>query len=189
MTEQVTKRLLAVVALGAAACAQELPPAPTLPQAKESPVEEISGTAEENALGGYHYDPTGKRDPFRNVLNIAAQTVVVEVDVEKEKKTPLQKWEIDQLRLVLTETGSASPKALIEDPTGDGHYVTLGTRVGKRYGKVTRILRDEVIITETIKDNTTGKIFPYAIPLRIKDSAEEAKAKQKIREGQIESGE
>lgn len=181
---QPAHRLLALLALAAAACGQELPPERERPKEKVAAVEDLSAGAEESTFSGYHYDPTGKRDPFRNVLNIAAQTVVVDEGVEKEKKTPLQKWEIDQLRLVLTEAGTANPRAMIEDPSGDGHMVTLGTRVGKRYGKVTRIGRDEIIITETIKDNVTGKIFPYAIPLRIRESEAEKKAKEKIREGE-----
>mgnify|MGYP001122003330 CR=1 FL=1 len=40
------------------------------------------------------------------------------------------------------------PRALMEDPEGVGHVVELGTYVGRKWGKVTRIRADRIVITE-----------------------------------------
>src|SRR5438445_11034664 len=80
-------------------------------------------------------------------------------------KTPLEKWSLDQLRLSMTVTGTATPLAMVEDPEHRGWPVRLGDFIGQNGGKVTGIHRDEVVITETITDHSTGRVYPQNVKL------------------------
>jgi type IV pilus assembly protein PilP len=42
--------------------------------------------------------------------------------------------------------------ALVEDATGKGYFLKKGTWIGKNDGKVTKILKDKVIIEEVYQD-------------------------------------
>jgi len=67
-------------------------------------------------------------------------------------QTPLQKYEISQLKLVAIITGSAGNIALVEDQAGKGYFLKKGTEIGKNDGKVKQILKDKVIIEEVYED-------------------------------------
>ncbi|MEW6271745.1 MAG: pilus assembly protein PilP [Thermodesulfobacteriota bacterium] len=91
----------------------------------------------------YEYDPTGKRDPFRPLFLLrrpAAQTV--------EPLTPLQRYEIGQLRLVGVVYNLAPPRAMVEDSSGLGFIVTPGTAIGPNGGVVTAIRPRQVVVEE-----------------------------------------
>ena len=63
-------------------------------------------------------------------------------------RTPLQKYEIDEYRLVGIIWGIDRPRALVEDPDLVGHVMEIGTYIGKNWGKVTQITSTEVVVTE-----------------------------------------
>jgi type IV pilus assembly protein PilP len=66
--------------------------------------------------------------------------------------TPLQKFEISQLKLVAIISLPEGNIALVEDGTGKGYFVKKGTLIGKNDGKVTKILKDKVLIEEVYQD-------------------------------------
>ena len=168
--------LAALLAAGMlAACGAPPPPPrrppPPVPQAKV--IEEEKPAAPQSI---YVYSPVGKRDPFMNVFAVKE---VTPVKVPGAKPTALQKFPLDRLRLVMTMTGTSSPMAMVEDPDGRGWTVRVGTFVGQNWGKVTSIQRDQVIITETITDHATGRVYPEQRPLRVpRDASEVADMKQ-----------
>jgi type IV pilus assembly protein PilP len=91
----------------------------------------------------YAYDPTGKRDPFRPLFLLrrpAAQS--------QEPSTPLQRYEIGQLRLVGVVFDLAPPRAMVEDSSGLGFIVTPGTAIGPNGGVVTAIRPRQVVVEE-----------------------------------------
>ena len=93
--------------------------------------------------GEYAYDPTGKRDPFRPLFLLrrpAAQSA--------EPATPLQRYEIGQLRLVGVVFDLAPPRAMVEDSSGLGFIVTPGTAIGPNGGVVTAIRPRQVVVEE-----------------------------------------
>jgi type IV pilus assembly protein PilP len=92
---------------------------------------------------GYEYDPTGKRDPFRPLFLLrrpAAQS--------QQPLTPLQRYEIGQLRLVGIVYNLAPPRAMVEDSSGLGFIVTPGTPIGPNGGVVTAIRPRQVVVEE-----------------------------------------
>ncbi len=117
----------------------------------------------------YVYDPTGKRDPFQPF--IAIQTPVKPVD-EEIPVTPLQKYDLSQLKLVAIMVGTGGGKAMVEDSEGKGYIIEKGVYVGSRFGKVKAVLKDQVIIEERYKDYM-GKVRSKDIVLRLHPPREE----------------
>ena len=107
----------------------------------------------------YSYNPVGKRDPFE----VFAVTDTIRPDVPL---TPLQRFSIDQLRLVGIIWGISNPRAMVEDPRGKGHVLKRGTLVGRNWGKVSRIKQDEVIIAEEYRD-IDGRLVVNEISLKL----------------------
>jgi type IV pilus assembly protein PilP len=139
------------------------PPAATPKQNTSSP----APTAAEER--DYVYDPTGKRDPFQPF--IATQTPVLPSG-EEVPITPLQKFDISQLKLVAIMVGTGEGKALVEDSEGKGYIVEKGVYVGRNFGKVKSILKDRVIIEERYKDYM-GQVKTKDIVLQLHPPGEE----------------
>ena len=95
----------------------------------------------------YSYNPAGKADPFKPFL------VLTPVRGPRTAPlTPLQKYETSQLKLVAVLSTPEGNMGLVEDATGKGYFVKKGTLVGKNDGKVSKILKDRVIIEEVFLD-------------------------------------
>jgi type IV pilus assembly protein PilP len=178
------RAILALALLGAACGSPPPPPRRAAPPAAPAKTAaETDASQEQQTM--YVYSPVGKRDPFLNVFGIRegeAQTAH-----EGRKPTPLQKWSLDQLRLALTVTGTASPMAMVEvvgDPQVHGYPVRLGDFVGKNWGKVTSIQRDQIVVTETITDHNTGRVYPQNITLQVPRSTEEQSDLKALQEGE-----
>jgi len=100
----------------------------------------------------YQYNPAGKPDPFKPFIQMAPVREVIRVI----PLTPLQKYDISQLKLVAIIAAPEENIALVEDLAGRGYFIKRGTDIGKNEGKVTKILKDRVIIEELYLD-TWGK--------------------------------
>ncbi len=110
--------------------------APTPPVAEApAPIDESAAEAE------YVYNPIGKRDPFRTFIATADEE-------EIRSPTPLQRYELEQYELTGIVWGVDRPRALVEDPEGMGHVIELGTYIGKKWGKVTQITSNQLVVTE-----------------------------------------
>ena len=96
----------------------------------------------------YSYNPAGKPDPFKPFI----QLTPVREGSRTGPLTPLQKYDISQLKLVAILATPEGNVALIEDATGKGYFLKKGTWIGKNDGKVTKILKDKVIIEEVYQD-------------------------------------
>jgi type IV pilus assembly protein PilP len=92
------------------------------------------------------YDAAGRRDPFRppRAGNTAART--------GEARTPLQRYEIGQLRLVAVIYETREPRAVVEDDQGLGYIVKGGTPIGPNGGLVQIIERGRMVIEEDSVD-------------------------------------
>lgn len=142
-----------------AACGGGTPPAsppvkgkvPLAEKKKEGPAREVekgekkeSGKKEETE---YVYNPTGKPDPFKPFIQLTPSKVRKGTGI-----TPLEKYDIIQLRLVAIITVPEGNIALVEDTAGKGYFVRKGTVIGRNDGKVKTVLKDRVIIEEVYQD-------------------------------------
>lgn len=110
-----------------------------------------TGTDEESLLLAYLdkgdsgdtfvYDPSNKPDPFRS-FDFSPQKTGDSSD------TPLEQYTYNDLKLSAVIEGMGEPKAVVEDPKGKGHTVTVGTKIGNLGGVVMKIDSDKIIILE-----------------------------------------
>ena len=119
----------------------------------------------------YVYDPTGKRDPFQPF--IATQTPITP-EGEKIPITPLQQFDLSQLKLVAIMVGKGEGKAMVEDSEGKGYIVEKGVYVGRNYGKVKAVMKDRLVIEERYKDYM-GQVKTKEIVLQLHPPGEEEK--------------
>ena len=141
----------------AAACGEGTAPSsispkaksPSMQQGKTKPTEVAEKKElEKKVEPEYSYDPVGKKDPFKPFLQMAS----ARGSSRNAPLTPLEKYEISQLKLVAIISSPEGNIALIEDSAGKGYFLKKGTGIGKNEGKVTRILKDKVVIEETYQD-------------------------------------
>jgi type IV pilus assembly protein PilP len=95
----------------------------------------------------YTYNPAGKPDPFKPFLQLTPIR-----EPSRAPLTPLQKYEISQLKLVAIISSPEGNIAMVEDSAGKGYFLKKGTLIGKNDGKVTKILKDKVIVEEVYLD-------------------------------------
>jgi hypothetical protein len=89
--------------------------------------------------------PTIERDPYESYLS------VVDRHDEGAPRTKLETIPLDRLRVVGVVQQTA-PVALLEDDSGEGHMVRIGTRVGTAGGLVTAITRKDIVVEEHFRD-------------------------------------
>ncbi len=112
----------------------------------------VNGTPRRDPFNTYYQELTGGPDP-----------------VDTSKLTELQKIELDKLKLVAVVVGTATPMAMVEDASGRGHTLKIGTLIGKRLGQVKHIRRGEVIVQEEFRD-FTGKRIPQLKELKLEET-------------------
>lgn len=145
----------ALTALMTLACDSPPPPArPTPPPSLPDPASLPAAGAEEELEApevAYSYTPVGKRDPFKSIFEDLAPQ-------DATKLQELQKFQLDQLKIVAIITGRATPYAMVEDPSGKGHTLTRGKLIGKNFGRVAAINPDCVVVKEEYRDYTGRKV-------------------------------
>ena len=67
-------------------------------------------------------------------------------------RTPLERLDLAQLKLVGIVQSPEGNKALVEDRSGEGHILRIGSYIGPNSGKVIRIDKDRVVIAEELED-------------------------------------
>ncbi len=112
------------------------------------------------------YEPTGKRDPFQPV------------DLSKGgseqdcKEFPLACFDIGQLRYSTYLQFGDDPRGMVEDITGVGHPVRIGTRIGRNDGEIMEILPDKITVVEKLVD-VTGQTSTRAVAMPLSSKMEE----------------
>ena len=104
---------------------------------------------------GVSYDPEGKIDPFVPLLKDDPLKALPDAKTKREKReptTPLERVDLSQLKLTAIIRTPSGFKAMVEETTGKGYIVTVGTYVGIHSGKVTNILKDRIIVEEEVED-------------------------------------
>jgi hypothetical protein len=89
--------------------------------------------------------------------------------------TPLQKMTMSEIErgLKAVTWGDLGRKAVIEDSTGRGYIVTVGTPAGEHSGVITQILNDRLVIQQEIWDRKARKRFPQDFTIKLVKKADE----------------
>ena len=89
------------------------------------------------------YDPKGKVDPFAPLLRDESAAVAAAklraIGDPNRPKTPLEKIDLGQLKLVAIITALGGNRALVEEASGKGYIIKEGTYIGLNSGKVVGI--------------------------------------------------
>ena len=104
------------------------------------------------------YDPTGKINPFeplfREQHGIAKKS---KKKIKRVPRTPLERIDLAQLKLVGIILASSGNRALVEESTGKGYVIKKGTYIGTNGGKILKIQKEIVYVEEKFED-VFGKI-------------------------------
>jgi type IV pilus assembly protein PilP len=112
----------------------------------------------------YDYEGLEGRDPFRRSSSEGAEEVTQQTSTDgprpdfQRTREYLERFELDTLLMVGTFSKESSDWALIRDPDGVVHRVSVGNYMGKNHGKVGLIDQDEVQLSEFITDGAGGWI-------------------------------
>lgn len=110
----------------------------------------------------YIYDGLAGRDPFRRSTSEGSDQVVQEGPATgprpdlKRTREYLERFELDTLSMVGTFSKETNDWALIRDPDGVIHRVSVGNYIGKNHGKINGIFASEVQLSEFIADGIGG---------------------------------
>jgi type IV pilus assembly protein PilP len=101
------------------------------------------------------YDSRGKRDPFVSFIRgedrrkAAAGVAAL---------PPLQRYDLGELKFVGVIWTKKGARGLVEDAEGKGYSVTVGMRIGRSGGVVSRITGKEILVREEFVGNRGEKI-------------------------------
>ena len=123
------------------------PPKARVPEA-QPPKTQATATPEAKPEAEFSYNPIGKPDPFKPFI----QLTPVKGGTRKYPLTPLQRYEVSQLKLVAVISTPEGNIALVEDSAGKGFFLKKGTEIGSNDGKVKQILSEKVIVEEIYPD-------------------------------------
>jgi len=151
--------------------ARQKPEAPTPAKEPARPTVEAKAI-EPSPATPYALNLQGKPNPFQPLVIDKTETPASQKKVEqaaraedKEPGTPLEKMDLSSLKLVAVVWNIPNPRAMVEDSGGKGYILTVGTRIGKNRGQVTKINPSGVVVSE--KYEADGKLRTREIPLRL----------------------
>ena len=107
------------------------------------------------ATASVSYNPAGKIDPFVPLLKDEPVKALQSEKSKMEKReptTPLERIDLSQLKLTAIIRTPSGFKAMVEETTGKGYIVGVGTYMGIHSGKVVNILKDRVVVEEEVED-------------------------------------
>ena len=152
------------------------PPPPAKVEKTEPPPPTEEGAGEEVAADptpSYMYDPTGRREPFESLVaaeDLSAEDVVVTPPPE-ELTSPLQKYDIKQIKVVGIILGGLGDYAKVKAPDGESYTISVGTLMGQHQGKVISISENVILVKETIQYES-GKVEEVETPLYLNPEEE-----------------
>ena len=101
------------------------------------------------------YDPLGKRDPFVSFIKVEERR---KAGIDTASLPPLQRYDLGELKFVGVIWTKKGALGLVEDAQGKGYSVTVGMRIGRSGGVVSRITGKEILVREEFVGNRGEKI-------------------------------
>ncbi|MCA1784656.1 MAG: pilus assembly protein PilP, partial [Desulfobacteraceae bacterium] len=101
------------------------------------------------------YVATSKLDPFMPLIREQKETVVPKIEKSDKPRrilTPLEKMDLSQIKLVAVVIAGTRKIAMVEEATGKGYEVNIGTYMGKNEGQVVDITFESIVVKENITD-------------------------------------
>lgn len=122
----------------------------------------------------FTFYPVKALDPFVSFIQVDVIPQARFSDEEPKEDmnrplTPLQKMTVSELEkgLKAITWGDLGRKAVIEDSTGRGYIVSIGTPAGERNGVVSQIFNDRLVIQQEIWDRNARKKLPQDFTIKL----------------------
>lgn len=129
----------------------------------------------------FAYNPKALLDPFKPFIAPAAEAppaapTAGDEDLEappsepQRPLTPLQRMRVSEIEAGLKAImwGPLGRRAVIEDASGKGYIVSVGTPVGERNGVVSEIFNDHLVIQQEFWDKREKRMVPQNILVKLK---------------------
>lgn len=160
------------VLLGVVGCEQAPPPpSPTKVEKTEPPPPTEEAAKEEEQLQetpspDYEYDAQNRREPFKSLVAVEIPEIpdIIATPNPEVLKAPLQKFDINTLKLTGIILGSLGDYARVVAPDGKSYTINVGTLVGMHEGEVITINDNSVIVKEIMRYES-GKVEEVETPL------------------------
>ncbi len=99
------------------------------------------------------YDATGKIDPFAPLFQEKRGSPrKSKKKIKRIPRTPLERIDLSQLKLVAIIVASSGNRALVEESNGKGYVIKAGTYIGTNGGKIVNIKKEAVFVEEQFED-------------------------------------
>lgn len=100
-----------------------------------------------------HYKSQGKIDPFKPLIQDEPEETVVKEDKRPPRiLTPLEKIDLSQIKLVAVVQMKNKKIAMVEEASGKGYEVGVGTYIGTKQGRITEIKDSSIVVKELSQD-------------------------------------
>lgn len=157
-----------LAALALAACKQD-GATPAALDVKPAPLEATAAaTAPSATAAPYQYRSASRQSPFEPSYPgavVAAQGL--QPDAARSRQ-PLERFRLEELRMVGTMASGATRHALVADPTGRIHRVSAGDYLGGNHGRIDRLREDAVMLREIVRSGNGGWVWrPRSLPLAL----------------------
>ena len=137
-------------------------------KAEIKPVEKDAvAPSEEESATEFAYTSAGRADPFQPLFQEKAaikeapaqesadsekKAITAKKKVQRVPRTPLERMDLSQLKLVAIIRSDRGNRALVQDASGKGYVLNKGTYIGVNSGIVKQIEKDKVIVEEEVED-------------------------------------
>ncbi|MBW2504175.1 MAG: pilus assembly protein PilP [Deltaproteobacteria bacterium] len=153
-------------------CAEDSPPTQPYkskstakaPTKKVAPPTHVENSVSEIMNEKFVYRSEGRRDPFVPLTEIRKP-----IGRSDEPLTPLQRFELDQYRLMGVIVGKGASKAMVKSPDGKAYILTKGLKIGKNEGIIIDINDNTIRVEEKYYDfsgNVRSNIQELKVPRR-----------------------
>lgn len=158
------------------------PPAPSRRDA--SPSEASLQVQKELLQPQFAYNPRVLLDPFKPFIAPADTpppvALITEDDIDiappeaQRPLTPLQRMRVSEVEAGLKAImwGPLGRRAVIEDASGKGYIVSVGTPVGERNGVVIEIFNDHLVIQQENWDRKEKRMIPENVMVKLKKTSQ-----------------
>lgn len=127
---------------------------------KTRPRGRIEPPPEFKPIATFSYSAHQLRSPFNPPVDEEPAEIPDGKQVEPDFTRPkeyLERFALDSLSMVGTITRPGDPlQALIKDPTGTVNRVTVGSYLGRNYGRVTAVEESKISVVEIVPDGQDG---------------------------------
>lgn len=135
------------------------------PGAAPEPAEEAAGTTSPTQPGKVEplatgeeklpYDSTGMRDPFKPFIKLvdtpSSPSVVL--------RPPIQRYPLNQFRIVGIVWIGGKPQAMIVDPEANTYFLGVGDKIGSSDGEILEVRQNGILVQERTKmENVYGEV-------------------------------